>query len=284
MNEARDTCGLERPVFQAARLVSSNQRALHPRLEQRVSVHLERPWQQPLHGPTVAAFDALLGLCGPQLERSRLILDSGCGTGESTRGLAARYPKHIVLGVDRSHHRLRRTGLKSFPGKQGNIVWIRADLATFWRLALVREWALDLHALYYPNPWPKAAQLARRWHGHPVFPYMLALGGVIELRCNWKVYADEFSRAVGMATGVSPKPRPVKDRVNSRFETKYAASGHPLYQVSVSAESTNAFRGRSLAKLEAEVYRLGVTGAQRQSITGQIPVLHGCPATERQAG
>ena len=92
------------------------------------------------------------------------------------------------------------------------------------------------HWLLYPNPWPKPAQLARRWHGHPVFPSLLALGGTLILRSNWRIYAEEFAlaaRLCGAATSAVVSFRPVDPL--SPFERKYAASGHELFQVTIPA-------------------------------------------------
>lgn len=50
---------------------------------------------------------------------------------------------------------------------------------------------------------PKIGHLSRRWHGHPVFPAMLELGGVLECRSNWKIYVlNEFCFAVERLTAV----------------------------------------------------------------------------------
>jgi tRNA G46 methylase TrmB len=84
--------------------------------------------------------------------------------------------------------------------------------------------------LLYPNPWPKSEHLLRRWHAHPVLPAILALGGEIELRSNWRTYADEFAEALRvcgrrvacteLVAGQSPL---------TPFEAKFLASGHALW-------------------------------------------------------
>ena len=48
----------------------------------------------------------------------------------------------------------------------------------------------------YPNPWPKKKHLGRRWHGAPVFPALVKLGGELEMRSNWQTYLDEFALAL----------------------------------------------------------------------------------------
>jgi tRNA G46 methylase TrmB len=188
-------------------------------------------WLQPLHAPTVEAFDTLNRV--PGFDRSgRFVLDSGCGTGESTRLIAHSNPDCTVIGVDKSEARLARLGSGRFPHREGNAIWLRAELSTFWRLALAAGWRLQAHYLLYPNPWPKPGQLSRRWHAHPVFPTLLALGGRLEMRCNWEIYAREFALALRIATGRSALLSTVRpSTVTSPFEKKYRDSGHGLFRV-----------------------------------------------------
>lgn len=131
-----------------------------------------------------------------------VILDSGCGTGESTIHIARRFPNIPVIGIDKSFARLNKAGNPSQTAGEDvppNAFWIRAELLDFWRLALDRvnagEWTIPYHAVYYPNPWPKQSEATRRFHMHPIFPTLLALGGVTELRTNWEIYAREFAEA-----------------------------------------------------------------------------------------
>ena len=215
-----------------SREVRSSQQGVHPRLEVLLARHLSSEWSQPFHGPSVLAFEALEEVM--QGRQDRIILDSGCGTGESTRLIAQAMPDCLVVGVDKSFARLSRTGAESFPYREGNAIWLRAELTTFWRLALQANWRLHHHYILYPNPWPKPGALQRRWHAHPVFPAMLRLGGRLEMRCNWEIYALEFALAVNMILGTNTKPgTPAEAPVISPFERKYHNSGHRLYSVVV---------------------------------------------------
>ncbi len=224
-------------------LVSSTQRGVHPRLEVCVRRHLETSWAQPLHRPTLEAWH--------QLERQdvfasgqAVVLDSGCGTGESTRRLACMFPRHLVIGVDRSLKRLGKSGVTSGILQGDNIILLRAELATFWRLLLSSGRSPERHLLFYPNPWPKPGHLSRRWHGHPVFPQLLALGGEVEMRCNWEIYAQEFAQAVSIATARDIEVKNIQpDKGVSPFEQKYLERGQPLFSVCVPAHCTHAFRG-----------------------------------------
>jgi len=231
-----------KPDIMEAGLVSSSQAGIHPRLDETVRKHLASHWAQPLHRPTLDAFRRLQALEVFAAGRP-LILDSGCGTGESTRRLAERFPGHLVIGVDRSLKRLSKSRPGTDASPRDNCLLLRAELATFWRLMLGHGLSAERHFLFYPNPWPKAAHLARRWHGHPVFPDMLALGGEIELRCNWGVYAEEFARAASLATREACLVQTLEpESAISPFERKYLERGQTLYVVRVPARASQAFR------------------------------------------
>jgi tRNA G46 methylase TrmB len=153
------------------------------------------------------------------------------------------FPGCLVIGVDRSQKRLARGGAARGMTLRENTVLLRAELATFWRLLLRSGHAPERHFMFYPNPWPKPGHLMRRWHGHPVFPVLLALGGEIEMRCNWEIYALEFARAAGLATrGLIGVKEIRPGQAISPFERKYLERGQALYSVRVPARHTRAFR------------------------------------------
>jgi tRNA G46 methylase TrmB len=214
--------------------VVSNQSGPHEDLARRLGRHLVQPWRQPLHEPTVRAFERVAAWRRAEGEELPLVLDAGCGTGVSTRRLAKRHPGALVIGVDRSAARLRRgTGDESW-WCEGPVLCVRAELDSFWRLAASAGWRPAHHYLLYPNPWPKAKHLGRRWHGHPVFPVLVGLGGMLELRSNWRVYVQEFSEALRIATGAGADPEriaPGAEAPLSPFEAKYAASAHALWRL-----------------------------------------------------
>jgi len=227
--------------IRTAGLVSSSQTGIHPRLEEYLQRHLTRSWSQPLHQPSEKVYRLLMNDCG--FTRTQpFILDSGCGTGSSTRELARLFPDHRVIGVDQSQARLANGGLVGDFHQGENWILMRAELSTFWRLMMMDQHVPDSHFLLYPNPWPKPTHLKRRWHGHPVFPWLLALGGDIEMRCNWEIYAKEFAYAVSVATGepINVKPHQPGCAV-SPFEKKYLLRGHELFSVTVPRTLTRAF-------------------------------------------
>ena len=190
-----------------ANSVTSNQETIHKDLEEVVRKYARTTFLRPIADHTREAFAEaeefvrmFYGNAGTA--PSAVILDSGCGTGESTIHIARRFPNIPVIGIDKSCARLNKAGTPSQTAGEevpANAFWIRAELLDFWRLALDRvksdEWTIPYHAVYYPNPWPKQSEATRRFHMHPIFPTLLALGNTIELRTNWEIYAREFAEA-----------------------------------------------------------------------------------------
>jgi tRNA G46 methylase TrmB len=209
---------------QSARPVDSDQREPHPRLRDRVERHLHHPFRKPIAAHNRAAFDAVAeqvaAHAGP------LLLDSFCGIGESTAALAAQYPAALVIGIDKSKHRLD----KHRAGDGGSYRLVRAETEDFWRLAVAAGWRPQRHTLFYPNPWPKKEHLQRRVHGSPLLPTLLALGGELELRSNWPVYVEEFALALELA-GWRAQLEPVPPLAPiSGFERKYRQAGQTLWR------------------------------------------------------
>jgi len=211
-------------------LVVSTQLAPHRRLLETVLRHRASLYQRPIAAHSLRAFAALRE-CLAQWPQRPLVLDSGCGTGLSTLSLAQQYEHASVIGIDQSADRLAPlvAGLRLLAP---HALLLHAPLEDIWRLLQSHGFTLQRHLIWYPNPWPKPQHLLRRWHGHPVFPSLLALGGELELRSNWRVYIDEFAQALqvfgldSVITQINPTQEPV-----TPFERKYRDSGHPLWQL-----------------------------------------------------
>ena len=195
--------------------------------------------KKPAAAHTRRAFEILVEMISESKEQSYegIILDSGCGTGRSTKFLSSSiHPRHLVIGVDRSLARLTKTK----DNQQGyddnndrndgtseraaychkasdNAYLVRAELVDFWRCCIERGWTTPIsepqesqsdkdclkithHYMLYPNPYPTNARLSSRWYAHPSFPLILKLGiQTMVIRSNWEGYLIEFAKAVEMA-------------------------------------------------------------------------------------
>lgn len=222
-----------------SRRVSSSQSGIHPRLHSVLSRYQQHPDQKPVAAHTLEAFDQLQRVC--DLDQA-LILDSGCGTGESTRILSTRYPDHMVLGVDQSENRLARAGLEvnRVISIQDNCVFLRAELMDLCRLMSKAGIRFSKHFALYPNPWPKPGHLQRRYHAHPAFRDMLSLSPRLEVRTNWFIYAEECAASLQYITGTKPELAVIDtSEPLTAFERKYSDSGHELYRLSADGLTLN---------------------------------------------
>ena len=212
----------------ASRVIVSAQEGPHRDLAALVGRHLAHPFRKPLLDYNRAAFTVAMAARAGWNPTAPLILDACCGVGWSTLRLAAAHPGHFVIGVDQSLDRLQRGKPRPLPA---NAVLVRADLVDFWRLLAGAGIRLARHCVLYPNPWPKIGHLARRWHGHAVFPAWRELGGVVEVRSNWRTYIDEMALALGLLGARSVEAgRFTTDDPMTPFEKKYLASGHALWR------------------------------------------------------
>lgn len=219
-----------------SREITDAQQGIHENLETVVNKHLKTTYRKPIAEHTQAAFNNIKPRVVESIENGiPLIFDSCCGTAMSTGIIATKNPDALVIGIDRSAVRLSKEYNNNLPE---NALLVQAECSDFWILAKAEGWKLLKHTILYPNPYPKAKHLKRRWHGHPAFPVLLSLGGEIELRTNWKVYADEFCAAVNFAK----KPDRICNSVKSfqtakpltLFEKKYQGSAQELYQCKIS--------------------------------------------------
>ncbi|MDR3388920.1 MAG: hypothetical protein P4L92_17920 [Rudaea sp.] len=215
-------------MFANSRRIESTQSSPHPRLNEIVRKHLTEPYRR---RPS-AAGRAAVAAVADRLALAPFILDAGCGTGASTVALAHAFPGRWVLGVDKSAVRLA-TGLRLIDGSAApaNALLLHCELVDFWQLAAAAGLRCERQFLLYPNPWPKPEYLKRRWHAHPVLPALLAVGGSIELRTNWQVYAEEFAEGLRLSGVVACVQRMEAENPLTPFERKYAASGHALWRV-----------------------------------------------------
>ena len=210
---------------------------MHDDLAQQVAKHAATVFRKPVTDYNRSAFEASIAAWEAH-GTPPLILDAGCGVGLSTLHLAARHPDHFVIGIDQSADRLARQVHWS-DALPANCMRLRADLVDYWRLLLESGVRPARQYLLYPNPWPKKQHLGRRWHGHPVFPAVVALGGQFECRSNWRIYIDECAAALTQLTGMPVQTEPFSALAPiTPFEEKYRASGHALWRCRLALPSS----------------------------------------------
>lgn len=219
-----------------SKAIVTNQPGVHEKLTDIVNKHLQHPSKKPIQAHTQQAFDDINAIV--QAHTGDIILDSCCGVGQSTRLLAKRNPKALVIGVDKSAHRINRNvdelERDDGVGQVNNFHLIRADLNDFYRLVVDAKWSVSKHYILYPNPWPKAKHIQRRWHGSAVFPQIVAVGETLILRSNWRLYLEEFQLAANIVNLKGQLSEVADTEPLTPFEAKYLASGQTCWQLELS--------------------------------------------------
>ncbi|GAA4874094.1 SAM-dependent methyltransferase [Ferrimonas pelagia] len=210
-----------------SRVIQSNQTGPHDNLIPTVKRHLAHEFRAPYADHSVALFEELKAW--KEADGRPLVLDSCCGVGESTANLALLHPDALVLGLDKSAARVEKHS--HYHAGVDNYRVVRGNLNDLWRLMVADGWQPTHHYILYPNPWPKSGHLQRRWHGGPLFSSILALGGQLELRSNWRLYLEEFSEALAVAGHEAHWHELPAGPALTPFERKYGQSGQSLHRI-----------------------------------------------------
>lgn len=209
------------------------QNAVHPSLTKEVIKHAENKFLRPIPSHQEDAFEEIKAFLKKR-ERP-LIIDSGCGTGQSSLALAEKYSDHCVIGIDKSIARLKRASFK----KPDHLLLVRGDLIDLWRLFERACLPITRHYLFFPNPWPKIGHLKRRFHGHPIFNTMISLAPYFEMRTNWHIYAEECYLALKILNRQPSLSLKTDQEALSLFEKKYLMSSCPIYIVKFDEQAKN---------------------------------------------
>lgn len=230
-----------------SRRITTNQEGVHEQVAPLVKKYLSTKSQRPIQAHTQEAFEQVAAWLGDGT--NKIILDSCCGIGESTAILAKRFPGHRVVGIDKSAQRIgkHQHHFPSHPDEkhsllitQDNYCVVRADVNDFWRLANAQQWRPEYHFLLYPNPYPKASQVQKRWYASAAIKDLLLLGGKLEVRSNWQLYLEDFKAALEIA-GSDAELVPVDDSpAMTPFERKYSLSGQTCWRLISDLSTLNA--------------------------------------------
>ena len=211
-----------------SRPITTNQSDIHDNLLAVVEKYRRSVSLRPVSQHTQDAFDRIQSWAEQPSEG--LIFDSCCGVGESTARIAEIYPGALVIGIDKSEARVNKH--QHYQSLSCNYQIIRADVHDFWRLAQRAGWQLKKHYLLYPNPYPKASQLQKRWHAGPSLPALIELGGELQVRSNWQIYTQEFALAL-QAYNRQTRIEPIigEQQVTTPFERKYTKSDQQCWRL-----------------------------------------------------
>jgi tRNA (guanine-N7-)-methyltransferase len=166
-----------------------------------------------------------------------VVLEIGCGMGETTAAIAAAHPATDYVGIEvhgpgvGSLFRLARDlNLANLRVVQHDAVEVVSAMIPAASLAAVH--------VFFPDPWPKKRHHKRRLL-KPAFVHELALrlvpGGILHVATDWEDYAQEILATLAAepllantAEGFVPRPA---SRPETKFEARGVRLGHAVFDL-----------------------------------------------------
>lgn len=172
---------------------------------------------------------------------SSVVVDIGCGMGESTRAQAADAPDSDIIAID-VHTRGIATLLRAIERDgRTNVRVVLGDAVEFLEQRIPGA-SLGGARIYFPDPWPKKRHRKRRLV-QPEFVSLLvdklAPGAFIHCATDDMDYADQMlevfasePRLQNPFDGFAPRPIPAAvDRPVTKYERRARRLGHPVRDV-----------------------------------------------------
>lgn len=166
-----------------------------------------------------------------------VILEIGCGMGETTAAIADALRERNFIGIE-VHTPGVGSLLKEIATRElSNLRVIQHDAVEVVRDMIPPGLLSGIH-IYFPDPWPKKRQQKRRLI-QPPFVHELAMrlapGGYIHCATDWEEYAQQMLDVLSAepllqntADGFAPRP---DYRPQTKFETRGLRLGHGVWDV-----------------------------------------------------
>lgn len=183
------------------------------------------------HAPRALDFAAVFGNDHP------VVLEIGCGMGETTAHIAAAQPATNFIGIE-VHTPGVGSLLKEIATRElSNLRVIQHDAVEVVRDMIAPATLAGIH-VFFPDPWPKKRHHKRRLI-QPAFVHELALrlapGGYLHCATDWEEYAQQMLDVMGQetllrntASGFAPRPA---YRPQTKFEARGLRLGHGVWDV-----------------------------------------------------
>ncbi len=172
-----------------------------------------------------------------------ITLEVGCGKGEYTVGLAARYPERSFLGLDIKGDRIWCGSTRAEALDLRNVGFVRTrahDLLQHFAPA-------ELHEIWitFPDPRPRDRDIKRRLTSPrflALYQQILRPGGLVHLKTDneglfdytLEVLAERPGTRILVSTNdlyATPELLPHAEDIETNFESKYRAQGVPIKYV-----------------------------------------------------
>jgi tRNA (guanine-N7-)-methyltransferase len=181
---------------------------------------------------------------GPWPEHIPVDIEIGCGSGLHPIRYASSHPDRVLFAIEHTKERFGKFSqrLTNHP-PIANLYAIHDD-AVRWISHVPPTESVSRVFILYPNPYPMAKHLNRRWHAMPFMQRIIKLlkpGGKIEIATNEVWYANEarqYMQEVWKLALIEDKeiydPSGEQFKARSHFERKYLKRGETCYNLGFS--------------------------------------------------
>ncbi|MCB0412458.1 MAG: hypothetical protein KDD22_08025 [Bdellovibrionales bacterium] len=170
----------------------------------------------------------------PDAPKLEFDLEIGAGTGTHALDYCERHPSRQLVAIERTHNKYKSFKSKAEAQKVSNLMAFQGD-AIWWVAQKVQHRMISRVFLLYPNPYPKNAQKALRWHASPFMGLLLnriVPGGQLQLATNIPAYFEEALLYYENYWGLKVEQSLITDRPGrTAFEKKYLARGETCFQL-----------------------------------------------------
>ncbi|HBC71984.1 MAG TPA: tRNA (guanosine(46)-N7)-methyltransferase TrmB [Coxiellaceae bacterium] len=162
-----------------------------------------------------------------------LILEIGCGNGETIFSLAQKHPEQDFIGIE-----IHKPGIASLLAQLKNNplnnIRIYNEDAVIVLKQCISDHSLDKVLILFPDPWPKKRHHKRRLIQSKFTELLqkkLKLHGILNIATDWEDYANHimavFQNNPNFSALDTLKPLPLlHERAPTRFEQKGKSKGH----------------------------------------------------------
>jgi tRNA (guanine-N7-)-methyltransferase len=199
--------------------------------------------------PGKETFGALRGRWHQDFFRNNnpITLEMGCGKGEYTVGLAARYPERNFIGLDIKGERMHRGSVLAEEQGLTNVGFLRTQGETLLEHFAPGE--LDEIWITFPDPRPRLGDTKRRLTAprfQELYRQVLRPGGLVHLKTDSELLFDYtlellqeqqapnlvFTKDLYQTTGLLPHAYDIQ----TTYERKYREQGVPIKYLHFSFE------------------------------------------------
>ena len=195
------------------------------------------PRYEVAYADTPIAFESIFGGSAP------VVLEIGCGMGETTARIAQLRPDVNYLGCEVFAAGVGALAKRLEEGGIENVRIIRHDAVEVVR-DMIADNSLDGVHIYFPDPWRKARHHKRRLVAQP-FIGMLASkirpGGYIHCATDWQNYAEQMLEVLegeaklanlhGAGNYSPVMGNPLSERPTTKFQSRGERLGHGIWDL-----------------------------------------------------